>query len=494
MEKLSILKKSSFLLFSKIVQFFIGLLKVKLNAVLIGTAGVGVYNQFSRFTSEVSNTLLLGMNGAIIKQIAEAKSELQQKEIIKDALKIYISLILILVFISSIALYSFDDFFSKFFFGEKSYRKYFLIGMFSIPILLLDSIPSALLQSFKALQQIALARIINILLSIVFFVPLILMLGLDGVVIYFPLTYTSALIINYFFAKKYYLRRFSIEIVDILKAKFNRTILTENLSFASVGLFSGAAAVISDLSCRAIIVNDLGLDQLGLYTPNIVWAGLFTGFILPSLRTYLYPRFCEVNTNNKKINSILNDSIRISTYMFLPLLFLVVPLRKQLIPIFYSNEFQEASIYMPYHFLGMLIRVWWYQIMLVFTPTGKIKLHGFLMILFSLLDLIIVFFTVPNFGLWGWTLKFLISPIVFLVIYYAVIRKSLGFKVNKENIYLSIITLFGSILIILINVYSNYWHLEFIFGVCFLTLSLLLLNNKEKSKLVEIFSKTIKRR
>lgn len=493
MEKLKIIKNSSFLLSSKIIQFVVGLLKVKISALFIGTLGVGVYNQLSRFTSEISNTLLLGMNGAIIKQIAETNDEQQQKEIVKDALKIYVTLIILVIFASTITLFIFHDFFVNFFFGDEGYKKYFIMGMLSVPILLMDSIPSALLQAFKAMKHIAFARIINIIFSIIYFIPLIMLFGIDGAVIYFPLTYVTGLIINYYYAKKYYLNRLSITIIDILKAKFNKTILTENLSFALVGLFSGSAAVFSDLSCRAIIVNDLGLEKLGLYTPNIAWAGLFTSFILPSLRTYLYPRFCEVSNQKIMLNLILNDSIRISTYLFLPLLFLVVPLRTQLIPIFYSTEFVDAAIYMPYHFLGMLIRVWWYQIMLVFTPTGKIKLHGFLMILFSLLDLVIVYLTVPKYGLWGWTLKFLISPIVFLIIYYSIIWKSLTFKLSKDNIYLIIITLFGTIMIILISIYLKSWCFELFVGVLFLIITYFMMDKNEKMKILEVIRKTIRK-
>lgn len=486
MEKKSILKNTSFLLFTQVIQFFTGVIKSKLNALIVGTAGTGIYSQLSTFTSDVSTLSLLGMNGALVKQIAESKNTEKAIDILLSALKLYVLLASLFTLIVTMILVVFNDFFVRFFFGSNDYRTYFFIGILSVPLLIIQSIPYAIMQGFKGMKHISLALGISVIINILLFIPLVSIFELDGVVLFFPISYLIILLIHFYFANKYYLRPFSITIKDIYLAKTDFTLLSETISFAGVGLFSGIAAIISDLICRSLIVNKLGIDNIGLYSPNVAWAGLFTGFLLPSLRTYLYPRFCEISKEKDKINGVLNDSLRISTYFYLPLLFIIVPFRKILIPLLYSNDFSLAASFMPFHFLGVLVRIWWHQIMLVFTPLGSVKLHGLLMILFSSLDLLIVYIFVPILGLWGWTLKFLIGPVVFFVIYGLILVYKISFSIKRENLTLGILVLLGAIGQILLTTYYDILIYEIAFGMIIMISSFLLLSKTERNKIISI--------
>ena len=71
--------------------------------------------------------------------------------------------------------------------------------------------------------------------------------------------------------------------------------------------------MMSEFVCRSIVVSNLGVDSIGLYSPIIMWASMITGFILPSFSTYLYPRFCEIKSD-VEISSLLNDGIRLGTF------------------------------------------------------------------------------------------------------------------------------------------------------------------------------------
>ena len=177
------------------------------------------------------------------------------------------------------------------------------------------------------------------------------------------------------------------------------------------GLTAGVAIIFSDTLTRSIVVTQLGITKIGVYSPVITWAGLFTGFILPSIGTYLYPRFSEAKSNYEIIG-VLNDSIRFVTLMMIPFLLLSIPIRFQIIPLFYSKEFIAAGNYLPWHFLGTLFYLWMYVFSQAMTPTGRIKIHGTLVIIMCVVDLAIVYFLVPIIGLYGWMLKFIISPTI----------------------------------------------------------------------------------
>ena len=212
------------------------------------------------------------------------------------------------------------------------------------------------------------------------------------------------------------MRRLNIQLRTIINAKIKKEFVKELFLFSGVSLFVGSYAIISEFVCRSIVVTHLGVDSIGLYSPIIAWSGLFIGFIIPSFSTYLFPRFAETKSN-KEITGILNDAIRLSTFLLMPLLFLAIPYRFFFIELFYSKEFLGAAKYLPYHFVGLIFYVWWYIFTQSMSSTGRIKPHALFFTLFMTLDIGITYYTVPVLGLYGWMLKHMTSPFIFFIVY-----------------------------------------------------------------------------
>jgi O-antigen/teichoic acid export membrane protein len=306
-------------------------------------------------------------------------------------------------------------------------------------------------------------------------------LKLNGAIVFVFLSIVFSMLVDYFLIKKNYLNPLGISLKDFIKANFSFFYLKELFIFASFGLITGIMIIFSDLFCRSIVVRNLGVEKIGIYSPIITWGGVFTGFILPSMSTYLYPRFCELK-NNTEITGLLNDVIRLITYLMLPLLFIGIPLRKIIIPLFYSNAFLESAKYLPFHFLGILVYVWWYALGLVFTPIGKIKLHGFYMIMFALIDMSVVYFLVPKIALYGWMLKFVVSPIISLVIYFLYLRKFIGFNLTRNNFQIISFVVFALFaLFSILYITNDNIILETAFGVFICFISLFFLKKNEKA-------------
>jgi O-antigen/teichoic acid export membrane protein len=271
-----------------------------------------------------------------------------------------------------------------------------------------------------------------------------------------------------------------IDIKFIMKTSFKSEFVKELVLFSGFGLLVGTYGIFSEFTCRSIVVENLGVDKIGLYSPVIVWAGLFTGFILPSFSTYLYPRFAETKSNNEIIG-VLNDAFRLGSFALIPLLFLAIPYRDFFIPLLYSKEFSEASLYLPTHFIGVVFYVYWFVFTQAMSPTGRIKQHGFLMILFLTLDIIVTYITVPIFGLYGWMLKHIISPFIFFHLYYFYMKKSIDFKFSWSNIAVMSYLVLGSVLLLLINLWLGDNNLIRVLGPLFVLFSWFFLKLNEKA-------------
>ncbi len=496
MELKKLIKNTSYLAGTRVIQFLAGIFRSKINAVLLGTTGIGIVNQLTFLTAKMSQFTMLSMSEAVVKQIAESKDDKKIKDLVCASLKSYIVLVLSFMTLSIVIFAIFSNQLTVYVLGDTKYLPYFYIGLFSFPILVLNSIPFAILKGFKDVKSISIARIGIIISNLLIFVPLVLLYRLKGAVIFIPLSYIITLLFNYFITRKNHLLRLNIKLRSIINVQIKKSFAKELLLFSGVGLLVGSYAIVSEFICRSIVVSQLGVDSIGLYSPIITWAGLFIGFIIPSFSTYLYPRFAETKSN-AEITGILNDAIRLSTFALLPLLFLGIPYRDFFIRLFYSKEFLGAGIYLPYHFIGVIFYVWFYVFTQSMTPTGRIKQHALFYTLFMTLDIGVTYFTVPIWGLYGWMLKHIISPIVFFIVYSIYANKSMNFKFVKSNVLIMLYLFFGSIIMVMIILWSKFSFILFVVGPFLLLMAWFLLKENEKyfllNKMILLKKRIIKR-
>ena len=179
-----------------------GFIRTKLIAVYLGTFGTGIISQLTQSTELMARFTVSGMNDGLVKEIAESdKKDERFKEKITVLVKTYITLIAaVLLVVITLSL-----FFSKqltiYFFGNVRYVNYFLIGLASFPILVINGISFALLKSFKQIKFIARSELIVLLINIMIFIPLIFIWKLTGVVVYITFAYITILIVNQYYAR-----------------------------------------------------------------------------------------------------------------------------------------------------------------------------------------------------------------------------------------------------------------------------------------------------
>lgn len=486
MELKILLKNTSYLLLTRIAKFVFGVIRLKFIAVILGPLGSGIFTQLTQITQAMSQFTLLGMNDGLVKEIAEVKGS--RKEITKmlpDFVKSYIIIIsVILLIVLTISLY-FSNELTLYFLGNVKYNTYFLIGLVSFPILVINSISFAILKSFKEIKYIARSEILSATINIIVFLPLIYFFELTGVVVYIGLALITVLIANNYYSKKLVLSNLNISLRVIVKAKPSKKSFKELLLFAGYGLTAGLVFIVTDTLTRSIIIYRLGLDQIGLYSPILNWSALFTSFILPSIGTYLYPRYCETKTNNELVN-IMNDAIRFVTLFMIPFLLLSVPIRYQVIPIFYSEEFAIAGNYLQWHFLGTLFYMWMYVFWQSMMPTGRIKTEGVLVVLMCAIDIAIVYFLVSKIGLYALMLKYLISPLIFFIFYILYFKSRIKFKLQPKNIQIMayLILSFMTILVVEEYITPNY-VINFMIGTTLTFFTFFILNKSEKDYLMQ---------
>lgn len=475
MEIKNIAKSTLALSSSKIFTFAFGIIRAKLNAVFLGTFGVGIVSQLQDLTGKLSAISLADMNVGLTKQIAENNSQGKIKHILVS-IRTYITLIVPIVVLIYILGFGFPDRISDFVLGDKKYEPYFILAFIAFPLLAFRSVFSSILVGMKSFKLIARSEIIIASISFVLYVPLIIIWGVKGAIINLGLTAITSFVLLYLFAEHKPMKTRSLSLWNILKVKYSGTSAKEMILIGGVGMTLGYFEMFCEITSRAILVKNLGLSQIGIYGPILTWSGLFAGFIIPSISTYLLPRFSEAKSDQEVVE-VTNDVFRLMTFLMVPFLLLGISYRDIALRLFYSKEFLPASNYLPYHFLGTLFLSWVYIFTLIFTPTGRIKKYIPIGFSHNTFSFTLIYFLTPLFGLWAWVAKFMITPILVSTFLYFYFYFKIGFRFRRKNLAL----LFSSILavLILIVIPARSWTLYFA-GPLLLFFFIFLLSQQEK--------------
>lgn len=481
MEIKKLAKNTLILASPNVLKFIIGVVRSKLIAVFLGVTGAGIINQLQSTIQQIATFTLSSLPEGMVKLIAQENGIEFNISKISSIIKTYILIIIPVTSTVTILGYVYSNEITLYIFGDLKYKLYFLIGFVALPVSILSTSNVSLLTAFKEIKSIALSNVLVLIINFILFIPLIYFFEILGAVIYVTISFFVSLFIFSFYSYKNVLKKNNIKLGDIFHGIFSKFYFKELISFMSFGLVAGTYYIFTEITTRAIVVQELGITKLGIYAPITAWAGLFVGFILPSLTTYLFPRISESKDNNEIIN-VINDVIRLMTFVTLPFIIVGITIRELIIPLFYSIDFIEASIYLPYHFAAILFTIWTFAFSQIFAPTGRLKSFLILAIIIHSLSLGLVYFLVPEFGLYGYLAKFTITPIFSTLLYSIYWSIKIKFKLKLGNI---LIVAYSLLCVFSLLLMQNNGVYLYILATALLIVLLLFLNKQEKVYLLK---------
>jgi len=478
--ELKILAKNTIMLASpKVLKFAVGILRAKFIAIFLGTVGAGIIDQLHYTISQIRNISLSSLPDGMVKLIAEQNGIEFNVEKISRIIKTYILMVIPLTIGMTILGYVFADEITLYVFGDIRYKLYFQIGFIAFPVTILTTTVRAPIKAFKEIKSFAIAEMFIILINLIIFLPLIYFFKIPGAVVYVTLSFVTAFFVTYSLMRKNVMKKYNITYTDIKNAIFSKSVFNQLLAYMGVGVVGGTYFIFTEISARAIVVNELGIDKLGVYTPITSWAGLFVGFILPSVYTYLYPRLSESKTN-EEIIKVINSVIRLITFVALPFIIVGISIRQWIIPLFYSIDFIEATLYLPYHFSALIFFIWSSILSQLFYATGRLKSYLIFGLIINSISLSLVYYLVPNIGLYGYLAKFTVTPLVTMATYFLFWQYEIKLKIEKENIYIMMYAILCSVLLLVFKDKNIYLQLLSII----LILALYILLKKEEKEFI----------
>lgn len=456
-----IIKSTSIFGGSQIINIFIGFIRTKIIAVLLGATGIGLIGIYQSITEMVRSFAMLGVDTSGIKDVATANNT-GNKKIINESVAILRKWMFSLSIFGALFCVIFSYPIAIWAFGEDNIGIH-VCAVASLSLYILFSMLSAgrssVMQGLRKIPEMVKSNVSGNFLALLVSIPLYFLFGVNAII---PSLILSSIIL--FICTVYFSRNIGIEDVHIsMKHAYNR-----GRSMFKMGVFIVSASICQTASMfilRAFISQRIGIEGVGIFTASWTITNVYLALVLRSMGSDFYPRLCGVVSSNIRTRRLVNEQTHIILIVASPIIIGMLLAADYIIPILYSSRFLEASSLLQWQVAATFLKVISWPMGFILLAKGKGKLFFFSEFLFFLIYLGSSYILFPYYGLEGTGMGYLIAYVAYLITLIAMTIRVSNFKWRMSIIKLSIIYL----LLISVSFYAaNSLHNPFIGTMLFL--------------------------
>jgi enterobacterial common antigen flippase len=440
---LNTLKSTGLIGFSQGVSILLTVIRTKLIALFIGSAGYGVFAIYNRLMDFANSTCQLGTGMGGVREIADAraKNDLTEIEKIVFLLRFWI------VFISSIAFLVFIIFskqISLLQFKTEAYSTRIIIIAFAVIFANFYNMSTSILNGLRDIKKIAKSQILAALSGVLLALPFIYFLrekGIEWSILAVSVANAGVMI--------YYVRKHNIRLRFPQKAeviKKMKSIFSVGVSYAIPGVLSSGLMYFTGIYLQ----NTFSLAIMGIYQACIVLSTIYIQTVIRAMGIDFLPSLMENKDNNLLFNQKISEQIELgilaaaigvfATYIFAP----------YVLNLFYSKEFVAGTPILRWQIIAVFLRVMEYPLGFATTAKGKNMFYLLVQSAYVFLEFgVLVLFT-KLFGVNGLGICYLVAYSLFFVVRYISMKRFSQYSFStllKKQLFMVLVFLTAIILI-----------------------------------------------
>ena len=343
-----ILKYTSLFGSIQALNIFIGLVRNKLVALILGPGGIGLMSLFNSAIALLSNATNLGIATSSVKTLSELY-EKGNEEQVKRHVRVIRQWALATAVIGFFACALTGPLLNNFSFSWGNHVKHFVLLAPTVAMLAITGGETAILKSARRLRNLAKVSVWNVFLALVFTTPIIYFYGQKGIIPTITLiTFTQMLLT----------RRYSHRVFP-WSFHFDRSLWGEGLPMIRLGIAFVVAGIFgsgADFLIRASLNNIASLNMLGLYNAGFMMSVTYAGMVFTSMETDYYPRLAAVGHDVHQMSNTVNHQVEVSLLMISPLLVAFSIGAPIIVQLLYSKEFLDVVPMIQITVLAMYLR------------------------------------------------------------------------------------------------------------------------------------------
>lgn len=195
-----------------------------------------------------------------------------------------------------------------------------------------------------------------------------------------------------------------------------------------VFMLSGVVALLGQLAVRALVQRELGLDALGHFQAAWSISVTYLGFVLVALGTDYFPRLTAVITNRPAAVKLINEQTEVSLLLCTPVIFGMLAFSPWVIQVLYSGEFRPAVEVLRWQLVADILKVISWPLAYMQQAKGAAKTFLATEAFGALFFGVTVLLCLPHLGLAATGVAYLAVYIIYLPLMWWIGRRWLDFR------------------------------------------------------------------
>lgn len=421
-----IFKSSALVGGASAITVALGIVRTKILAVLIGTAGMGLFGTLSSITALATGIAGMGLSTSGVRRIAEATAAGEQGKIERTAAALR-RVTLILGVAGTLIVAAGGVLISQVTFGSPAYAGAIALLSLTVFFGVVSNSQIALVQGQRRIRDLALLNITGAVLSTGLSIPIVYFFREQGIVPFLIAVAFFTLVASWWYARKARIAWIALRRDEAWIEV--RALLGMGAAFMVSGLLTTGVGYLT----RLMILRQADLAAAGYFQAAWNLSAVYVGFILSAMAADYYPRLTGIADNHEALNRLVNEQTGSALLMALPGLLATLTFAPWVIAVLYSGEFAPAEKILRWQVLGVFGRVLLWPAGYVLLAKGRAGIFMLTEFATNGFHLLLLWFGLKWFGLPGLGMAFAATYVVSAMLLLPIVFSLTGFVWRAEN-------------------------------------------------------------
>ena len=432
----TILRSSSIIGGAQVVNILVSLIRMKIVAILIGPAGVGLIGLYGNLVETAASVAGLGIGNVGTRQIATAHAKGGAATVGRIRYTLFWGA-LILASVGAVGFWLLSGWIAGGVLGEPGKTRYVAWLALGVALNVGAVSQQALMTGMRRIGDLARINILAGILGTIANLAILWIWGMQGLVAVVLVAPAVTFLVGHIFVSRLgppegrrpSLREMVQEWGDMAR-----------LGFAF--MLTGLLAALGGLAIRTLVQRDLGPETLGQFQAAWAIGMTYLGFVLNAMGTDYFPRLTAVINDQQATTRMVNEQTEVALLLCAPILLTMIGFVPWVVSLLYTQEFSPAIEVLRWQLLGDILKVMSWPLGFVIVAAGAGKTFVATQTVTWGTFILSVFFLMPLLGITATGVSFLAMYIVGLSVNYWLGAYRIGFRwssaVKKQAVVLAL--------------------------------------------------------
>jgi PST family polysaccharide transporter len=437
----AILRSSSIIGGSSVLNIAVGLVKMKVAAMLLGPAGVGLIGLYQNLMQTASTVGALGFGTVGARQVATAESQGDPAAVDRARRALFWGS-LALALLSGLLFWCASGWIAAHVLGARQRSGDVAWLAVGVSLMIAAGSQSALLIGLRRIGDVARIQVVSGILGAALGAAAIVLWGPRGLLAMVLVAPIATFLAGHWFVAR--IDRPTGAPTPLSKLASEWRVM---VGLGAAFMLSALVTMLGQLAVRTLVQRELGLDALGQFQAAWAIGMTYLGFVLGAMGTDYYPRLSAAIGDPEVATRIVNEQIEVATLLCGPVVLGVLALTPWLVHLLYSARFAATAEILRWQLLGDILKVASWPLGFVLLAAGAGRAY-----IFTETSAMVVFcggsaLLTPRVGVAATGIAFLAMYVWYLPLVYLLARRRLSFRWRGEVIRQIVALILAAILV-----------------------------------------------